>query len=142
MGVKTLKSITKSKVRFSEVDSMSVVWHGNYVKYIEDGREAFGAQYGLGYLDVYSNEVMTPVVKMDLDYKQYLKYGDEIIIETEFVNTAAAKINFRYKIFRASDNRLVLTASTTQVFVDMDGNLLLTNPEFFEMWKSQWNLTI
>ena len=38
----------KVKVRFSEVDSMAVVWHGNYVKYLEDGREAFGLQFGVG----------------------------------------------------------------------------------------------
>ena len=28
-------------VRFSEVDSMRIVWHGNYLKYFEDGRESF-----------------------------------------------------------------------------------------------------
>jgi len=33
---------TETIIRFSEVDSMGVVWHGNYIKYFEDGREAFG----------------------------------------------------------------------------------------------------
>ena len=28
---------------------MEVVWHGEYVRYMEDGREAFGRQYGIGY---------------------------------------------------------------------------------------------
>ena len=41
-------SVTKPfEIRFSEVDSMGVVWHGHYVKYFEDAREAFGAKYGL-----------------------------------------------------------------------------------------------
>lgn len=138
----TLKNSTESDIRFSEVDSMSVVWHGNYVKYLEDGREAFGRQYGLGYLDVYKNKVMTPVVKLDLDYKHYIAYGDRIIIETEFVNTAAAKIIFNYKIYRASDRKLALTAKSIQVFVDPDGALLLTNPSFYEEWKKKWNLPV
>lgn len=140
MSEKTLKSITQTRVRFSEVDSMSVVWHGNYVKYVEDGREAFGSEYGLGYLDVYGHEVMTPVVKLEMDYKNYLKYGEVINIETEFVNTPAAKINFKYRIYRASDNKLVLTAKSSQVFVDKEGNLMLTNPEFYTEWKAKWNL--
>lgn len=33
---------TSLRVRFSEVDSMQIVWHGEYVRYFEDGREAFG----------------------------------------------------------------------------------------------------
>ena len=45
--MKELINRSKIEVRFSEVDSMSVVWHGNYVKYLEDGREAFGKEFGL-----------------------------------------------------------------------------------------------
>ena len=37
------------EIRFSEVDIMKVVWHGSYPLYLEDAREAFGAQYGLSY---------------------------------------------------------------------------------------------
>lgn len=37
------------RVRFSEIDPIKMVWHGNYVKYMEDAREAFGRRYGLGY---------------------------------------------------------------------------------------------
>ncbi len=34
-------SLTKRvEVRFSELDPLKVVWHGNYVKYLEDAREA------------------------------------------------------------------------------------------------------
>lgn len=40
---------TSLRVRFSEVDSMQIVWHGEYVRYFEDGREAFGREFaGLG----------------------------------------------------------------------------------------------
>ena len=42
---------TTIKVRFSEIDSMQIVWHGEYVRYFEDGRESFGKHYGLGYMD-------------------------------------------------------------------------------------------
>jgi len=48
-----LKNTTQIIVKFSEVDSLRVVWHGHYVRYFEDGREAFGKQYNLGYLDIF-----------------------------------------------------------------------------------------
>lgn len=135
-----LKNTTYSIVRFSEVDSMKVVWHGNYVKYLEDGREAFGEEYGLSYMDVYSQNVMTPVVKLDMNYKNYVSYGEKIRIETTFENTLAAKIIFNYRIFRCSDNKKVLKAKTIQVFTDLKGDLLLTNPLFFEQWKKKHNV--
>ena len=97
---KILKDRTEVKVRFGEVDSMGIVWHGNYVKYIEEGRESFGKKYGISYLDIYANKVMAPVVNMQIDFKKQVKYGDQLIIETKFIDTAAAKINFYFQIFR------------------------------------------
>ena len=47
---KELTDICQIRVKFSEMDAMLRVWHGNYVKYFEDGRESFGRHYpGIGY---------------------------------------------------------------------------------------------
>ncbi len=132
-----LISKTDIFVRFSEVDSMAVVWHGNYVKYIEDGREAFGRQYGLGYNDVYAAGYMTPIVKMELNYLKTTSYGEELSIESKLIPTDAAKVVFEYRVFRKSDNALVLKAKTVQVFMDLEGNMELTNPEFYLKWKKK-----
>ena len=40
--IAALTNRTTFRVRFSEIDSMQIVWHGEYVRYFEDGREAFG----------------------------------------------------------------------------------------------------
>ena len=49
----SLVNKTSLRVRFSEVDSMQIVWHGEYVRYFEDGREACGRECaGLGYMDI------------------------------------------------------------------------------------------
>jgi len=137
---KVLKDRTEVKVRFGEVDSMGIVWHGNYVKYIEEGRESFGKKYGISYLDIYANNVMAPVVNMNIDYKKQVKYGDKLIIETEFINTPAAKIKFSFKIFRKSDNELVAVAQSTQVFIDMNHEMLLYPPQFALDWKKNVGL--
>ncbi len=131
---------TGIKVRFNEVDSLRIVWHGHYIKYFEDGREAFGAQYGLGYLDFYEQKLVTPVVDIEVHYKSQLVYGDEVIVETRFINTEAAKIIFEYKIIRKSDNLVVATGRSIQVFLTTDGELILTNPDFFIDWKRKQGL--
>jgi acyl-CoA thioester hydrolase len=128
------------KVRFGEVDSMKIVWHGNYIKYFEDGRESFGLKYNLGYLDVYKHNVMIPIVKVNCDFKRPLVYGDEAIVETRYINTDAAKIVFEYRVLRKSDNEVMATGSSTQVFLTPQGELLLTSPEFYTGWKKKWGI--
>ncbi|HET6225857.1 MAG TPA: acyl-CoA thioesterase, partial [Bacteroidia bacterium] len=58
--VSQLTNRTEVPVRFSEVDALGIVWHGHYLKFFEDGREAFGRQYGLGYLDIHKEEFVVP----------------------------------------------------------------------------------
>ena len=127
-------------IRFSEVDSMAIVWHGNYVKYLEEGRESFGNKYGISYLDIYANKVMAPVVNMDISFKRQVKYGETIIVETEYIDQKAAKLVFNYRIYREENNELVATATTTQVFVDLAYEMLLYPPEFALEWKRKMGL--
>jgi acyl-CoA thioester hydrolase len=131
---------TETQVRFSEVDSMGVVWHGNYVRYFEDGREAFGDLYGINYMDFYRIGVMIPIVKITCDYKKPLKYGDTAIIETRFVNCEAAKLQYDYVIYRNHTSEVVATGSTIQVFLNEHMELLLDLPEFFSEWKKAHGL--
>ena len=83
------------EIRFSEVDSLRIVWHGNYVHYFEDAREHFGNMFGLGYLDVFNNGFVTPIVHLDIDYKKYLAYGEKAYIEIEYVDLGSCKNNFQ-----------------------------------------------
>ena len=141
IGTRTASLITTTRttVRFSEVDSMQVVWHGEYVRYFEDGREAFGREYpGLGYLDFYANGYTAPIVDIQLQYISPLTVNDVAIIETRYIDTAAAKLTFEYIIRRERDGELVARGSSVQVFVDAAGNMELNVPTFFENWKTKW----
>ncbi len=132
---------TTLNIRFSELDPLGIVWHGNYVKFFEDGREAFGKEFNLGYMDFYRAGLIVPIVKLDINYKKDLKYEEGVTVETRYVNCAAAKILFDFKIFKSSDNTLVTTGSTTQVFLNEDRQLLLNIPPMFEQWKRRWNIS-
>lgn len=138
--MKKLSNLTECTVRFSEVDAMGIVWHGNFVKYMEDGRESFGRNYGLGYYDLYEQGYTVPLVKMNIDYKLQVKYGEHILIETSWENCEAAKILFRYRILRKSDGAVLMTANTTQVFLNREGELELCNPDFYVAWKRKMGL--
>lgn len=140
-GEAVLTHRTTVRVRFSDVDSMQVVWHGEYVRYLEDGREAFGRQYGLGYTDIRDAGYVVPIVELNIQYKQSLTYGETAVVETRYIRTEAAKICFEYSIYRESDSSIVATGSSMQVFVDnATHQLVLNNPLFYQDWKEKWNI--
>ncbi|HOU67656.1 MAG TPA: thioesterase family protein [Paludibacteraceae bacterium] len=127
------------QIRFSEVDSIKMAWHGSYVKYMEDGREAFGRKFGLEYMRIFDNGYLAPIVDMHLQYKQPVTIDDIIIIETTYIPSLAAKLMFEYNIYRKSDHALVLKASTIQLFMTKDGAFEISTPPFLAEWRQKWN---
>ncbi len=125
-------------VRFNEADPLGIVWHGHYIRYFEDGREAFGKKYGISYLDFYHQGLAVPIVSVNCDYKKPLRYGHQLMVESTFINDLAAKMKFNYRIFETGSGNLVATGSSLQVFVDVKTfELQLTIPPFFEAWKKK-----
>jgi len=128
-------------VRFNEADPLGIVWHGHYIRYFEDGREAFGETHGLKYLDVYQQGFVIPVVNVQCDFKKSLRYGDRVIVETKYIPCEAAKLKFDYRLFNVATGDLVATGSSVQVFLSKEDSVLqLANPPFFEEWKQKHDL--
>ena len=137
---KTLTITNQITVRFNEVDSMGIVWHGNYIQYLEDSREQFGHLHHIDYLSIAANGYHVPVVDLNIKYRKSLKYGDEANVICTFLDTQAAQIIFQYEIYNIADQQLCATAETTQVFINLKGELQLTFPPFFQSWKEKSGL--
>lgn len=136
---KTLSHTFETEVKFSEADPLGIVWHGHFIRYFEDGREAFGQEYGLKYLDFYRSNIVVPIIKINCEYKRILRYGHRIRVETIYYDTPAAKLLFDYKVFDAERNELVATGNSMQVFMQRDTmELMLTVPQFMVDWKKKW----
>ncbi|HOY39796.1 MAG: acyl-CoA thioesterase [Bacteroidales bacterium] len=129
------------EIRFNEVDSMGIVWHGNYATYFEDAREEFGRKYNLGYLRMFAEGFYTPLVSLDFSYKHPLIYGDKAIVEIVYIPVEAAKICYKYKIYSLPKNTLIATGSSIQVFLDKNYQLIWNNPDFYIEWKKNNGLT-
>jgi acyl-CoA thioester hydrolase len=132
---KTLINELELNVRFSELDPLGVVWHGNYFKFFEDGRDALGHEHGLDYLDMYNRGIVVPIVTCNAEFKSSIYYNNKIKVITHFVNSPAAKIIHRYEVVNISTGKVAATGETVQVFLDKDGVLQLNVPEYFLNWK-------
>lgn len=127
----------KRKVRFEEVDTLGIVWHGRYPSYIEDGRAAFGEKYGMGYLDMYREKFMAPIVRMHIDYHSPLRFPEDVIITASLHWTDAVRLNFQYLI-SGEDGRVAATGYTVQLLTNMKMEVLLARPEFVEEFCRRW----
>ena len=136
--MKELKTSKTFDVRFSEVDSMNVVWHGSYPLYFEDAREAFGAEYELDYMSFVNHGYFAPLVELTFHYKKPIRYGMRPRIDIIYRPTEAAKIVFDYEIHDPDDaDCLIATGHSVQVFMDLNYQLVWDNPPFYKEWKEK-----
>ena len=135
-----LKASKLLDIRFSEVDSMNVVWHGSYMLYFEDAREVFGEKYDLTYMGYFNYGYYAPLVEMNFQWKKPIKYGMHPRIDIIYQPTEAAKVVFDYEIHDTTDESLIATGHSVQVFMDTDYQLVLYSPKFYEEWQKRWNV--
>ena len=133
-----LKASKELEIRFSEVDSMGVVWHGSYPLYFEDARELFGKKYDLTYMGFFDQGCFAPIVELTFHYKKPIKYGMRPRIDIIYRPTEAAKIVFDYEIYDTEDESLIATGHSVQVFMNQQYQLIWENPEFYLQWKKRW----
>lgn len=125
------------RVRFSEVDSMGVVWHGSYLAYLEDAREALARKFGLSVREIFRQGYAVPIYDLHIRYMQEAHEGDLLRVHIVYVPSNGAKIVCEYDITRADDNVKILTASSIQLFTTMDGQLEPSEPDFFRRAKER-----
>ncbi|MBM9519737.1 acyl-CoA thioesterase [Desulforhopalus vacuolatus] len=132
-----LIATSRTRVRFEEVDSIGIVWHGRYASYLEDGRMALGDMYGLSYHLFKEHSVAAPIVQMHLDYKKTLRFDEQITIETSLHWVESARLNISY-IIRNSAGDIAASAYTVQLLTDFAGGTIFITPLWLEEFRAQW----
>ena len=136
-----LKAETKVNIRFSDTDSMGVVWHGNYLKFFEDVREVFAIKYSLDYLDVYKQGYFMPIVKSGIDHKAPIFYGQKAKVFATLIPSPSAKVIFEYKVINLATDKIAATGKTIQVFLTAEAReLSLNKPVFYMKWENSVGL--
>ena len=129
-------------IRFHEVDSMGVVWHGHYAAYLEEARRALGRRYGVDYATFFAHSTPAPVAQLHVDYLAPARLADTLTVTARLFKSEAARLEFEYEIRRQSDGSLLAFGTSLQVFTNPEGELLLTLPPFmverYRSWEALW----
>ena len=135
-----LSDTVRVKVRFSEVDSIKMVWHGHYVEYMEDARESFCHKYRLDYMHIFNSGYLAPMFDMKMRYHHIATIDDVLLVTITYRQTKGAKLVFDYVVKRECDDTLIFTAESTQLFVTRAGEFEPSSPAFFTEWKKKNNI--
>lgn len=116
------------EVPFHDVDLAGVVWHGHYMKYLENARWAVMNRIGFGLDAMLASGFVWPVVGLEVKYIRAARYGERLRVRASIVEWEA-KLVLNYLIVDAKDGSRIGRAQTTQVAVEREtGTLQLVSP--------------
>lgn len=118
-------------VPFFDVDSMEVVWHGHYVKYLEMARCALLDALGHDYTRMKATGYVWPIIDLHLRYARAARFGQRLAVRAELVEWQN-RLKIHYTLSDAASGERLTRASTVQVAVRLaDGEMQLASPQVF-----------
>lgn len=104
-------------VAFHDVDVMAVVWHGHYLKYLENARWALMDHLRFGYEAMVASGYAWPIIECHTRYVRAARFGDRLSVTASLVEWEQ-RIVIHYLILDARNGQRVARGRTVQVAVD------------------------
>ncbi|MBN2124344.1 MAG: acyl-CoA thioesterase [Deltaproteobacteria bacterium] len=104
-------------VPFHDVDIMRVVWHGHYLKYFDQARQALFVRQGLNLFDGKEPKGWVfPVIRSEVKHIHPLQLGDEFLC-TATLREARVMIVLDFEILRIRDGKVCARGRSEQAAV-------------------------
>jgi acyl-CoA thioester hydrolase len=109
------------RVRYAETDQMGVVYHSNYLIWMEMGRVELCRGLGVRYRDMEEQDgVLLTVAEASCRYRAPARYDDEVLVRATVARASTRLIEFQYEIVAVETGALLATGSTTHVICGRD----------------------
>jgi acyl-CoA thioester hydrolase len=109
------------RVRYAETDQMGVVYHANYLVWMEVGRVEYWRAVGIRYRDLERDDgILLTVAEVQCRYRAPAYYDEEIVIRTRVGEVNPRMIRFEYELVNAADGSSIASAYTKHIFCGRD----------------------
>jgi acyl-CoA thioester hydrolase len=126
-----LQAEVEMLVPFFDVDSMEVVWHGHYVKYLEVARCALLDRLDHNYTQMRAAGYAWPIIDLQLRYVRGAQFGQRIVVRADLIEWHN-RLKINYLICDAVSGERLTRASTVQVAVEIASReMQLASPKVF-----------
>jgi acyl-CoA thioester hydrolase len=131
-----LDNTTQVRVRYAETDQMGVVYHANYVVWMEVGRVEAMRAAGLNYAAMEQEGVRVAVVGVEVEYRAPARYDDVVNVRARVVEVLSRKMRIEYEMTRASDGTLLATGATRHLFVNHEMRPVRCPEKYFQLFRA------
>jgi acyl-CoA thioester hydrolase len=110
------------RVYYEDTDASGIVYHANYLRFIERGRTELLRDLGLDHHSLLSapDPIAYAVSKMTLSFERPARIDDLLVVETWVTAVTAARLMMSQKIFDQQD-QLLFSAEVEVVCISPDG---------------------
>jgi acyl-CoA thioester hydrolase len=116
------------QVQFFDLDPMQVVWHGNYVKYLEVVRCALLDKIDYNYVEMSASGFSWPVIDLQVRYIGPATFCQRLKLRADIVEWEN-RLKIDYLISDAASGARLTRASTSQVAVEIaSGEMCFVSP--------------
>lgn len=123
---KSIEYKTNITVSFGDLDPMNIVWHGNYLRYLEYARGQFFNQLGYDYTQMQKDKIAYPIAKMELKFVAPAHFNQELEIKCILEEIEPAII-MKYIISDAKTKKILFKASSMQICINLETNTTTYN---------------
>ena len=106
----------KHEVKYYECDRMRVTHHSNYVRFMEEARVDYLDQVGYGFEKIEADNVFSPVISIQCEYKRPTTFKDIIEIEVFISHVTEMKFEFTY-VMRVGE-KIVCNGKSLHCFIE------------------------
>lgn len=129
-----LISTKEVEVRYAETDQMGVVYHANYLVWMEVGRTKLIQDLGFNYAAMEKDGIISPVLDIQISYKRPLRYGETATVKTWIEEYDGIRSTYGYEIL-TGDGELAVTAFSKHVCVKKE----TFRPVPFRKYYPEWH---
>lgn len=126
------------EVRYAETDQMGVVYHANYLVWLELGRTQIVKDLGFDYMEMEKDGIVSPVMEVQIAYKKPFTYGQKAIVHTWIEEYNSIKTVYGYEIYN-EDGEVAVTAKTWHACVKKENfrpiSLRRNYPDWHEAYE-------
>lgn len=112
---------TRLRVRYAETDQMGIVYHANYLIWMEVGRVEYCRARGIRYRDMERDDgILLAVVEASCRYLSPALYDEEVTVTTWIEEAKTRTLRFGYEMAEASTGRKLATGETKHIYCDRE----------------------
>ena len=125
------------EVRYAETDQMGVVYHANYLVWMEIGRTKIIQDLGYPYAGLEAEGSVSPVIDLSIQYKSSMKYGQKAIVRTWIESHGRLRTVYGYEIVH-EDGTIAATAMSEHVVVKKESFRPVSLSKVAPQWDAKY----